>query len=298
MKRKRLTLEANGSISLVGYMGHHGYTYGGEEVSFPPNPAEAHIPHLRSTAQDPNDSEKWLNSAMTFSPTGSLVHKYDKIHPCVARFDKMDVDEQSSVTSGSSHQIGLSPLEIISRSGETWKIGVSICYDIRYPQFAAHHRRNGCDAIAYLTAWFPYTRSHWEPLMTARAIDNQCYVITPGQYGQHDEERSSLGGSAILDPWGVKLVSLPQIQHDVPSKGDVKGHEEDQRPTAVGGRWEVVNGYDDAWIGYGQLKKEVIKEIRQGLPVWDFGRDEVYGSGMRSANGNSEESLNGSRDVE
>ncbi len=241
--------------------------------------------------QDPNDAKKWLNSAITFSPSGEFIHRYDKIHPCVVHFDGMQVDERSSVNSGASDQSatnGLSPLEIKARSGELWRVGMLICYDVRYPQIAAHYRRQGADAIAYLTAWFPFTRTHWEPLIASRAIDNQAYVIAPGQYGKHSAERSSLGGSAVLDPWGNKVVSLPQIGHDVPAKGDdelVDGHGDYQqmqttRKDGAADEFEIEGS--TCWLGYATLHKELVDEIREKLPLYEFTRTDVYGTAPTS----------------
>lgn len=223
-----------------------------------------------------------MNSALTYSPAGELIHKYDKLHPCVVSLSGgMEVDERGSCSSGLSTQEGLKPLEIKSKSGETWKIGVAICYDIRFPQFAMRHRNNGCHAIVYSTAWFPYTRTHWDPLLTTRAIDTQAYIIAPCQYGDHDSERSSLGASAIINPWGNKIVSLPALHHDVPARGDnipsVIAAKNDQA-TYCGpdGDVEKLEDFDDCWIGYAELRMAEVEELRKDLPVLDFLREDVY----------------------
>lgn len=238
--------------------------------------------HILTVIQDPNDDSKWMNSALTYSPQGELIHKYDKLHPCVVSLgDGMEVDERGSCSSGSPSQKGLQPLEVKAKSGETWKIGIAICYDIRFPQFATYHRNNGCHAIVYATAWFPYTRTHWDPLLSARAIDSQAYIIAPVQYGDHDEERSSLGAGAILDPWGNKMVSLPALHHDVPAKGDgllsaLATKNEQSVYCSTGGSSEKLEDFEDCWIGYGVLKMEEVTALRKDLPVWDFLRNDVY----------------------
>jgi len=233
--------------------------------------------------QDPNDAKKWQNSALTYSPDGQLIHQYDKLHPCVVSLGEgMEVDERGSCASGSSTQDGLKLLQIKAKSGEIWKFGIAICYDVRFGDFAAYHRKNGCDAIVYLTAWFPYTRAHWDPLITARAIDNQSYVIAPGQYGDHDETRASLGASAIIAPSGQKIVSLPTLHHKKSALGDelneqtakdeFKGSSQGQ-----GGQVEPLEEYEDCWIGFAALDAQQLKTIRNGIPMEEFCRNEVYG---------------------
>lgn len=157
------------------------------------------------------DDKMWRNSCLTYDPSGELVHRYDKLHPCEAKLPDMDVSESKSCVSGEGDQPGLELLEITARDGEKWKFGVTICYDIRYPQLFTFLRGKGAEAFIISTAWFPTTRRHWDPLLTTRAIDNQAYTIAPAQVGSHHEERESLGASPVVDPWGDKVVRLPSI---------------------------------------------------------------------------------------
>jgi hypothetical protein len=153
----------------------------------------------------------WRNTCLTFNPEGKLVHSYDKLHPCEAKLPDMQVSESKSCAPGEADQPGLEILSVKSQDGETWKFGITICYDIRYPQLYTYLRARGAEVFIISTAWFPTTRRHWDPLLTTRAIDNQAYAIAPAQVGQHHEERESLGASAVVDPWGDKVVRLPSI---------------------------------------------------------------------------------------
>lgn len=153
----------------------------------------------------------WRNTCLTYNPSGELVHSYDKLHPCEATLPDMTISESSTCISGSASQSGLEILKVQSRDGDTWNFGITICYDIRYPQLFSYLRARGAEAFIVSTAWFPTTRRHWDPLLTARAIDNQAYIVAPGQVGKHHEERESLGASTVVDPWGDKVVRLPSI---------------------------------------------------------------------------------------
>ena len=256
----------------------------------------------------------WRNSCFTFNPSGELVHRYDKLHPCEAKLPDMDVSESKTCLPGEGDQTGLELLEITARDGETWKFGVTICYDIRYPQLFTYLRGKGAEAFIISTAWFPTTRRHWDPLMTTRAIDYQAYVIAPAQVGSHHEERESLGASAVVDPWGDKIVRLPSIadRKDGQKKtsGEIKmngtnglspngaveksktsyAHNGDgvtnHAPAGdieVGGDgdWEDLGDDEDGGpgvaIGYAVLRKDKVKDLRDKVPVWDHLRPEVYG---------------------
>ncbi|KAJ9094948.1 hypothetical protein QFC21_005740 [Naganishia friedmannii] len=158
------------------------------------------------------DPKMWRNTCLSYNPSGELVHSYDKLHPCEATLPDMNVSESSTCVPGDTSQPGLELLTIESRvTGETWHFGITICYDIRYPQLFTYLRARGAEAYIISTAWFPTTRRHWDPLLTARAIDNQAYIIAPAQVGQHHQERESLGASTVVDPWGDKIVRLPSI---------------------------------------------------------------------------------------
>lgn len=188
----------------------------------------------------------------------------------------MDVSESESVTNGLSNQPGLQPFEIKSRSsGETWKLGVMICYDVRYPQLAAMLRARGAEAIVQPTAWFPATREHWEPLVTARAIENQAYFIAPDQIGNHNDSRQSFGMSFVVDPWGKQIAKLPQLSDVQDGNGDASKAED--KVTDIERLPEKFGGSQGACIGYVVLDKEKVLKLREQVPVSEFSRADVYG---------------------
>ena len=95
--------------------------------------------------------------------------------------------------------------------GADWRLGLSVCYDLRFPELYRHLMKPPCDILA-VPAAFTYTtgQAHWELLLRARAVENQCYVIAPAQGGRHDNGRRTRGHSMVIDPWGEVLAVLPE----------------------------------------------------------------------------------------
>lgn len=86
-------------------------------------------------------------------------------------------------------------------------IGTSICFDLRFPQLSTILRKLGAHILTYPSVFtVPTGKAHWEVLLRARAIENQCYVVAAAQVGTHNEKRSSYGHSMVVDPWGKVLV--------------------------------------------------------------------------------------------
>jgi predicted amidohydrolase len=88
-----------------------------------------------------------------------------------------------------------------------WKTGLSICYDLRFPELFRIHALNGAQLVTVPAAFTTFTgKDHWEVLLRARAIENQLYVVASNQHGPHGDGKSSFGRSMIVDPWGVVLA--------------------------------------------------------------------------------------------
>jgi predicted amidohydrolase len=86
-------------------------------------------------------------------------------------------------------------------------VGLSICYDVRFPELYRQHAAAGADFLCVPSAFAPATgRDHWEVLLRARAIENQAFVVAPAQWGQNSPDRASYGRSLVVDPWGVVLA--------------------------------------------------------------------------------------------
>ncbi len=143
-----------------------------------------------------------FNSSLAFSPTGSCVQRYDKIH--LFRFDngRERYDESRVLLRGSLP----ASFELPSRDGQSWKIGMSVCYDLRFPEMYRRYAAQGVDLLLVPSAFTHTTgQAHWEVLLRARAIENLAFVAAPAQGGLHENGRRTWGHSMQVDPWGVIL---------------------------------------------------------------------------------------------
>lgn len=136
--------------------------------------------------------DKVRNSCLVFDDQGQRRARYDKIH--LFGFDNGSerFDEARSI------QPGTQPVALDSPFG---RIGLSVCYDLRFPEL---YRAMGECSLLVVPSAFTYTtgRAHWEILLRARAIENQCYVLAAAQGGQHENGRRTWGHSMLIDPWG------------------------------------------------------------------------------------------------
>ncbi|MDR1351329.1 MAG: carbon-nitrogen hydrolase family protein [Zoogloeaceae bacterium] len=132
------------------------------------------------------------NSALVFDPTGVCRARYDKIHLFAFDNGREHYDEAASILPGDT------PVALETPFG---RIGLSICYDLRFPEL---YRALGTPDLILVPAAFTERtgRDHWEILLRARAIENQCYLLAPAQGGRHPNGRRTHGNSLILDPWG------------------------------------------------------------------------------------------------
>jgi deaminated glutathione amidase len=143
-----------------------------------------------------DDPNRVLNSTLVFSPSGSVVCKYDKIHLFSFSSGGESYDESKTLKAGNSVQTF-----DVEHQNETWRFGLSICYDLRFPEM---FRAMGEVDCHLLPAAFTYTtgKVHWEILLRARAIENQCYVVASAQGGEHENGRQTWGHSMVINPWG------------------------------------------------------------------------------------------------
>lgn len=143
-------------------------------------------------------------ASLVFNPQGFIVARYDKMH----LFDVQVSDKQARYAESDSFEPGECPTVVDTDAG---RLGLSICYDIRFPELYRHYFANKVDLISVPSAFTRVTgEAHWEVLLRARAIENQCYVIGAGQGGVHNERRETFGHSMIIDPWGRILDVLDQ----------------------------------------------------------------------------------------
>ena len=142
-----------------------------------------------------NAPDKMRNSTLMFDPAGACAARYDKIHLFGFRKGDEAYDEAAFIEAGSQ------PVAVDTPFG---RIALSICYDLRFPEL---YRALGPVDLILVPAAFTETtgRAHWEVLLRARAIENQCYLLAVGQGGQHENGRLTHGNSLIIDPWGEIL---------------------------------------------------------------------------------------------
>lgn len=168
--------------------------------------------------------DRVLNTTLVFDPSGHEAARYDKIH--LFNFEKGDesFDEARTIRAGDT---------VVAFDAPFGRVGLSVCYDLRFPEL---YRRMGDCALIVVPSAFTYTtgRAHWEMLLRARAVENQCYVLAAAQGGKHENGRRTWGHSMLIDPWG-----------------------------------EIVAVRDEgASVVIGALDPQRIADVRQSLPAW------------------------------
>ncbi len=148
---------------------------------------------------------KASNTSVHVGPDGALRSLYRKIHLFDVEIDGADYAE--SATSDAGDEIVVTTLT----SGVA--LGMSICFDLRFPELYRILALRGAEVLAIPSAFtLTTTRDHWEVLVRARAIENQCFVVAPNQIGEHPGGLRSGGRSLIVDPWGVVLACAPDAE--------------------------------------------------------------------------------------
>ncbi|EIP88256.1 hydrolase, carbon-nitrogen family protein [Burkholderia humptydooensis MSMB43] len=165
-----------------------------------------------------------LNTTLVFDPQGREAARYDKIHLFNFEKDDESFDEARTIRPGDAVRTFDAPFG---------RVGLSVCYDLRFPEL---YRRMGDCAMIVVPSAFTYTtgRAHWETLLRARAVENQCYVLAAAQGGQHENGRRTWGHSMLVDPWG-----------------------------------EIVAVRDEgAGVVAGEIDPARIADVRRSLPAW------------------------------
>lgn len=146
-----------------------------------------------------NDPNKVRAACLIYDDQGKRVARYDKIH----LFDVSVPDTSEEYRESDSVEAGEDSCVIDTPFG---KLGIAVCYDLRFPEFFRPMSQRNLDIIVIPSAFTAKTgAAHWEVLLRARAIENLCYVIAPNQGGFHKNGRQTYGHSMIIDPWGVVL---------------------------------------------------------------------------------------------
>jgi deaminated glutathione amidase len=156
------------------------------------------------------DDGRFFNTSALISPDGGIAGCYRKLH-------LFDVDIPDGARYRESEQVAPGPQlpPVFELAGLGVKLGLSVCYDLRFPELYRKLADQGADVIAVPAAFTAYTgRAHWEVLLRARAIEDQAYVIAPaqaGQIGPPEERRLAHGHACVVDPWGEVIANAGAI---------------------------------------------------------------------------------------
>ncbi len=180
-----------------------------EPIPGPSSGAMAHLAHelgiyllAGSILEEISGRDKAYNTSLLFGPSGQLLASYRKIH-------LFDVDLANGVSARESDTRAHGENVVVAKT-RFCPMGLSICYDLRFPELYRALVRQGSQLIFVPSAFTAYTgRAHWETLLRARAIENQVYMIAPDQFGKNPRSFETHGHSMIIDPWGKMLAEAP-----------------------------------------------------------------------------------------
>ncbi|MCP3022221.1 carbon-nitrogen hydrolase family protein [Cupriavidus basilensis] len=149
------------------------------------------------------DEARVYNTSLVYDPRGERVARYDKIHLFGFTRGSESYDESRTILAGQT------PVSFEAPCG---RVAMSVCYDLRFPELYRQLAAGGGTSLILMPAAFTYTtgQAHWEILLRARAIENQCYVLAAAQGGKHENGRRTWGHSMLIDPWGEVMAVLPE----------------------------------------------------------------------------------------
>lgn len=144
------------------------------------------------------NGDQVLNRALNFDPQGKLLSFYDKIHLFSCDLKNKSINESDIYTPGTMPELlDLPP----------FKIGLGICFDVRFPEMGRGYSAQGANLLTYASAFtVPTGSAHWHTLLKARAIENQSFVVAAAQWGEHNDRIKTYGHSLVIDPWGDILL--------------------------------------------------------------------------------------------
>ncbi|MEM9793200.1 MAG: carbon-nitrogen hydrolase family protein [Pseudomonadota bacterium] len=151
--------------------------------------------------------KRFANRSILLGPDGSILARYDKIH-------MFDVDLHSTEVYRESDGYRPGTRAVLARTPDATQLGMTICYDLRFPPLYHSLARAGAQILSIPSAFTrPTGEAHWEVLLRARAIETGCYVLAPAQTGTHravagGRERQTWGHSLVVDPWGAVLLDM------------------------------------------------------------------------------------------
>jgi len=146
-------------------------------------------------------AQRSSNTSTFFDPSGEMTAVYRKIHLFDVKVSDRKYLESANIAPGS---------EIVTAKAGAATLGLSVCYDVRFPELYRLLALRGAEILAVPAAFTLQTgKDHWELLLRARAVENQAFVVAPAQWGQKADGRRTYGRSMIVDPWGTVLATCP-----------------------------------------------------------------------------------------
>ncbi|CAB4479034.1 unnamed protein product [Rhizophagus irregularis] len=190
-----------------------------------------------------HDPKRIYNTHLLIDSQGSIIETYRKLHLFDINIKDGPIHLESESTIRGEKICNPIPTPL-------GNLGLMICYDLRFPELSLELRKKGADILAYSSAFTVKTgQAHWEVLLRARAIENQCYVIASAQIGRHNEKRISYGHAMIVDPWGTVLARCPETSE--PS------------------------------LAYAEIDLDRLKRIRAEMPVLNHRRTDIFENSKR-----------------
>ncbi len=180
--------------------------------------------------------ERFSAASLLFGPDGSIVNRYDKIH-------LFDVDVADNTKKYRESKWTKPGTEVVTAATDLGVVGMSVCYDLRFPELFRALRQAGSDIIVLPSGFTQVTgKAHWHALVRARAIEQQVFIVAPNQVGQHDNGRETYGHSIIVSPWGEILVEQEQGEGIISASVELADVESirKQMPVAQQNQFEVV----------------------------------------------------------
>lgn len=183
------------------------------------------------------DEGKVGNTTLVYDPQGNLLSTYRKIH-------LFDIDVKGQATFKESDEV-VGGKKMVTFETDYGNMGLTICYDIRFPELYRALTLNGAKVIFQPAAFTLYTgKDHWETLIRARAIENQVYMVSPAQIGSHGDGNKCFGSTMIVDPWGMVLARAPERECVIVADIDYEEQQKirDQLPSLKNRRPDVYAG--------------------------------------------------------
>ncbi|CAG9854386.1 unnamed protein product [Phyllotreta striolata] len=184
------------------------------------------------------------NSHLLIDDSGTIKSIYRKIHLFDVELPEQRISLKESDTCKAGSEL-LAPIET-----PAGMLGQAVCYDLRFPELSLLQTRLGADILTFPSAFTATTgAAHWETLLRARAIENQCYVIAAAQYGQHNNKRTSYGQSLVIDPWGNVRAECPKYTEGIAT---------------------------DESVAVAEIDVDYSDKIRREMPVRRHRRNDIY----------------------